>query len=92
MSSIELLIIAVGLSMDALRCNLQRFVNEKNELQECGFNRLFFRRISGFNASFGYLLGTQFKDYITSIDHWIAFGLLSLIGINMIKESKIPAK
>jgi len=36
----------------------------------------------------GYLLGTQFKDYITSIDHWIAFGLLSLIGINMIKESK----
>ena len=35
----------------------------------------------------GYLLGIQFKDKIESIDHWIAFILLALIGINMIKES-----
>jgi len=37
MSSIELLIIAVGLSMDALRLQSAKVVNEKNELQECGF-------------------------------------------------------
>lgn len=35
----------------------------------------------------GYILGIQFKDKITSIDHWIAFGLLGLIGFNMIRES-----
>ena len=35
----------------------------------------------------GFFLGTQFKDQITSIDHWIAFVLLGLIGINMVKEA-----
>ena len=36
----------------------------------------------------GFILGVQFKDYIVSIDHWIAFILLSFIGINMIRESR----
>ncbi len=36
----------------------------------------------------GYLLGSTFEQYITSIDHWIAFILLGMIGINMIKESR----
>lgn len=36
----------------------------------------------------GYLIGTQFKIYITSIDHWIAFALLLFIGIKMIRESQ----
>lgn len=36
----------------------------------------------------GYILGIQFEHYITSIDHWVAFVLLSIIGINMIKESR----
>lgn len=35
----------------------------------------------------GYLLGTQFESKITAIDHWIAFALLSFIGINMIREA-----
>ena len=35
----------------------------------------------------GYLLGVQFQDKITAIDHWIAFVLLGLIGANMVKES-----
>ena len=35
----------------------------------------------------GFFLGTQFKDQITSIDHWIAFVLLGVIGINMVKEA-----
>lgn len=44
----------------------------------------------GFQAlmpSVGYLLGSRFEKYVTSIDHWIAFVLLALIGINMIRES-----
>ena len=39
-------------------------------------------------ALLGYLLGVQFKEYITSIDHWIAFILLGLIGFNMLLESR----
>lgn len=35
----------------------------------------------------GYFLGSQFQRYITSIDHWIAFALLALIGISMIREA-----
>ena len=35
----------------------------------------------------GYLLGSTFEKYITDIDHWIAFALLGLLGINMIKEA-----
>ena len=35
----------------------------------------------------GYLLGAQFEHFITHIDHWIAFGLLSVIGVNMIREA-----
>lgn len=35
----------------------------------------------------GYLLGTRFEHYVTSIDHWIAFVLLALIGANMIREA-----
>lgn len=44
----------------------------------------------GFQAlmpTIGYLLGTRFESYVTSIDHWIAFVLLALIGANMIKEA-----
>ena len=36
----------------------------------------------------GYLLGSQFEEAIVSIDHWVAFVLLGLIGLNMIKESR----
>ena len=35
----------------------------------------------------GYLLGAQFEHFITHIDHWIAFGLLTIIGVNMIREA-----
>lgn len=35
----------------------------------------------------GYLLGAQFEHFITHIDHWIAFGLLTVIGVNMIREA-----
>lgn len=36
----------------------------------------------------GFVLGSTFEHYITSIDHWVAFILLGIIGFNMIKESK----
>ena len=44
-------------------------------------------RISGIDAAIGYILGAQFQEAIASIDHWIAFVLLALIGGNMIHEA-----
>lgn len=44
-------------------------------------------RISGIDAAIGYILGAQFQETIASIDHWIAFVLLALIGGNMIHEA-----
>lgn len=44
----------------------------------------------GFQAlmpAIGYFLGTAFERYITSFDHWVAFALLTLIGVNMIREA-----
>lgn len=48
---------------------------------------LYFGFFQGIMPLIGYILGVQFKDMITSIDHWIAFVLLGLIGGNMIREA-----
>ena len=88
MSLIELFILAVGLSMDAFAVAICKGLSlRKVSLKECTKVGLYF---GGFQAGMpliGYILGVQFKDYITSIDHWIAFILLSFIGINMIREA-----
>ena len=88
MSLIELFILAVGLSMDAFAVAICKGLSlRKVSLKECTKVGLYF---GGFQAGMpliGYFLGVQFKDYITSIDHWIAFILLSFIGINMIREA-----
>ena len=84
----ELLVIAVGLSMDAFAVAICKGLSMKNMSWKNGIiTGLYF---GGFQAGMpliGYLLGTGFKDMITSIDHWIAFVLLLLIGANMVKES-----
>ena len=88
MSLIELFILAVGLSMDAFAVAICKGLSlRKVSLKECTKVGLYF---GGFQAGMpliGFILGVQFKDYITSIDHWIAFILLSFIGINMIREA-----
>lgn len=93
MSLWELLIIAVGLSMDAFAVSICKGLSmKKMSWKNALIAGLYF---GGFQAGMpliGYLLGTQFKDLITSIDHWIAFVLLGLIGLNMIKESREKAE
>ena len=49
---------------------------------------LWFGGFQGLMPAIGYVLGSQFEQYIVSIDHWIAFVLLCFIGGNMIKESR----
>ena len=85
---IELLLIGVGLSMDAFAVSIckglaMRRVNKKQAF----VIGLFFGGFQALMPFIGWALGTQFESYITSIDHWIAFVLLAVIGANMIKES-----
>ncbi len=88
MSLWELFVIAVGLSMDAFAVSICKGLSmKKMNVKNALITGLYF---GGFQAGMpliGYLLGTQFKEYIVSIDHWIAFILLGIIGANMIKEA-----
>lgn len=88
MGFLELFIISIGLSMDAFAVSIckglcMRKLNYKNAI----IIGCFFGGFQALMPLIGYIMGTQFKDSITSIDHWIAFVLLFLIGINMIRES-----
>lgn len=89
MSIIELFIIAVGLSMDAFAVSVCKGLSvsrvKKSHLFITG---LYFGGFQALMPLLGYLLGINFRHMITSVDHWIAFVLLVLIGINMIREAR----
>ncbi|MDD6036948.1 MAG: manganese efflux pump MntP family protein [Lachnospiraceae bacterium] len=89
MSILDLFFIAVGLSMDAFAVSICKGLSvKKAELKHGLITGLYF---GGFQAAMpliGYLLGSSFAGYIEAFDHWIAFGLLGIIGINMIRESR----
>lgn len=88
MGILELITIALGLSMDACAVSVCKGLSvEKLKVKHMLITGLYF---GGFQAAMpllGYLLGASFESFITSFDHWIAFVLLSLIGANMIRES-----
>ena len=89
MSLVELFVLAVGLAMDAFAVSICKgLCVKKAGIRECGIAGLYFGGFQALMPLIGYVLGVRFKGYITSIDHWIAFVLLGLIGINMIKESR----
>ncbi len=88
MSLTELFILAVGLSMDAFAVAVCKGLSmQKMEWKKAVVIGLYFGGFQGMMPVIGYLLGVQFQDKITAIDHWIAFVLLGLIGANMVKES-----
>lgn len=88
MGLIELFILAVGLSMDAFAVSVCKgLAMEKITLKKSIIVGAWFGGFQALMPLIGYFLGVQFKDYITSIDHWIAFALLLIIGANMIKEA-----
>ncbi len=88
MSFLELLLIAVGLSMDAFSVSICKGLANKRFTWRiaviCG---LWFGFFQALMPLIGYFLGSQFQYLIESVDHWVAFGLLALIGANMIRES-----
>ena len=88
MHFVELLLIAVGLSMDAFAVSVCKGLSVKRLCpRHMLLAGLYFGGFQFLMPVLGWLLGFRFEALITSIDHWIAFGLLALIGGNMIKES-----
>ena len=88
MDIFTLFIIAVGLSMDAFAVAICKgLAMQKAPLKKAAIVGLWFGGFQALMPAIGYVLGSQFESYITSIDHWIAFILLSIIGGNMIKEA-----
>ncbi|MBR4147042.1 MAG: manganese efflux pump [Bacteroidales bacterium] len=88
MSFVEILLIGIGLSMDAFSVSICKGLATKRFSWKmaliCG---LWFGFFQALMPMIGYFLGAQFEQFITSVDHWIAFGLLFLIGANMIREA-----
>lgn len=88
MNILEIFIIAVGLSMDAFAVSICKGLSvQKLKPKHMLLVGVYFGGFQALMPLLGYLLGKQFEWLITSVDHWIAFGLLVLIGANMIKES-----
>ena len=93
MGLIELFIIAVGLSMDAFAVSICKGLSvSRVKLSHCLIIGAYFGAFQAIMPLTGYFLGSQFQSFITSVDHWIAFILLCLIGINMVKESREEAE
>ena len=88
MDFISLLLLAAGLSMDAFAVAICKgLALKKIALRHALIVGLWFGGFQALMPLIGYYLGAQFKDAIAAYDHWIAFGLLSLIGGNMIREA-----
>ena len=84
----EILIIAVGVSMDAFAVSVCKGLSVRNVRPKHALcTALWFGGFQALMPLLGYLLGSTFADFVSNIDHWIAFVLLGLIGGNMIKES-----
>ncbi len=84
----ELLLLAVGVSMDAFAVSICKGLAMKKATVKasmtCG---LWFGGFQALMPTIGFFLGTLFAEAIQSIDHWVAFVLLGIIGFNMLKEA-----
>lgn len=88
MNFVELLIIAIGLSMDAFAVSIGKGLSlKKIKLSHALKVGLWFGGFQALMPLIGYMLGSTFAEIVSTFDHWVAFVLLSLIGGNMIKES-----
>lgn len=89
MSSLELFLIAVGLSMDAFAVSICKGLSVRRlQFKHVLLAGLYFGGFQALMPALGYLLGVQFEHLIVSIDHWIAFVLLLIIGGKMVQESR----
>ena len=88
MDAITIIAIAFGLAMDAFAVSITSGITIKNlKINNALKIALFFGLFQAIMPLVGWLAGLSLKDFISEIDHWIAFGLLSFIGCKMIYES-----
>lgn len=89
MDLITIVLIALGLAMDAFAVSITYGLTiEKPGINNALKIALFFGSFQAFMPIIGWIAGLTLADFISSIDHWIAFGLLSLIGSRMIYKSR----
>ena len=89
MGFLELLLLAIGLSMDAFAVSICKGLSmQKIDKKYTLCIGLFFGGFQALMPLTGYLLGSRFSGYIERFDHWIAFVLLAFIGFNMIREAR----
>lgn len=88
MALTELLLLAIGLSMDAFAVSICKgLAIKKIRIKDCCIVGLWFGSFQALIPTIGYFLGSKFSKYINEYDHWIALVLLSIIGINMLREA-----
>lgn len=88
MSILEILLLGIGLSMDAFAVSICKGLSTKKlQFKHYLIIGAWFGGFQALMPTIGYFLGSTFEQYITAFDHWVAFVLLAAIGANMIKES-----
>ncbi len=88
MDIVEIFIIAVGVSMDAFAVSICKGLSVQNlRPKHAGLTALWFGGFQALMPLIGFYLGVSFAGFVESVDHWIAFILLGIIGGNMLKES-----
>ena len=84
----ELMILAVGVSMDAFAVSICKGLAMRKATLKAGLTcGLWFGGFQALMPLIGFFLGTLFAEAIEAVDHWVAFILLGIIGINMLKEA-----
>ena len=84
----ELLVLAVGVSMDAMAVSICKgLAMKKATLKNAMTCGLWFGGFQALMPLVGFFLGAIFADAIRAFDHWVAFILLGIIGVNMLKEA-----
>ena len=88
MGAIEILLISIGLAMDAFAVSVCKgLAMKKMSWKKAIIIGLYFGAFQAIMPTIGFFLGTTFERFITYVDHWVAFILLVGIGINMVKEA-----
>ena len=87
----ELFIIAVGVSMDAFAVSICKGLSVRTlQPKHSAATALWFGGFQALMPVIGYFLASSFANFVASVDHWIAFILLGIIGFNMIREALGP--
>ena len=88
MNIFEVGLIGIGLAMDAFSVSICKGISMKKiDLKKTAIISIYFGFFQFIMPIIGFLLGSSFEEIVKNLDHWIAFILLGIIGINMMKEA-----